>query len=64
MDRSPSQQIRDDLDLRPGSKVLFVKLGEHGYRMIARTGKIKDLAGMLHRPGQRALTGSSRDLRV
>lgn len=46
------KHIRDDLHLEPGSKVLFVKINDHDYRMIARTGKIQDLAGILHRPGQ------------
>lgn len=50
------KEVREDLALVPGSKVLFVKLGERDYRMIARTGKISDLAGMLYRPGQRTLS--------
>jgi AbrB family looped-hinge helix DNA binding protein len=50
------KDVRDDLRLVPGSKVMFVRLAPGHYRVIARTGKIEDLAGMLHRPGQRALT--------
>lgn len=46
------KHIRDDLDIEAGSKVLFVKINDHDYRMIARTGKIQELAGILHRPGQ------------
>ncbi len=26
------------------------------YRLVARTGQVKDLAGILHRPGRRPLT--------
>ncbi|WP_182377794.1 AbrB/MazE/SpoVT family DNA-binding domain-containing protein [Nocardioides sp. WS12] len=50
------KEIRDDLRLVAGSKVMFVRLGPGNYRMVARTGKIQDLFGILHRPGQRALT--------
>lgn len=46
------KDIRDDLGLEPGSKVLFVKVGEGHYRVLARTGHLSDLAGLLHRPGQ------------
>jgi AbrB family looped-hinge helix DNA binding protein len=50
------KEVRDDLRLVPGSKVMFVKLSPGHYRMVARTGRIDDLAGMLYRPGQRTLT--------
>ncbi len=50
------KEVRDDLGLVAGSKVLFVKIGEGDYRLVARTGRIADLAGVLHRPGQPALT--------
>lgn len=50
------KDVRDDLKLEAGSKVMFVKIGPGHYRMVARTGKIEDLFGLLHRPGQRALS--------
>ena len=50
------KEVRDDLHLVPGSKVMFVKLEEGHYRLVARTGKVEDLAGMLHRAGGRSLS--------
>ena len=35
--------------------MLFVKVGEGSYRMVARNGRIQDSAGMLQRTGQRPL---------
>lgn len=50
------REVREDLKLVPGSKVMFVKLGPGHYRIVARTGRIDDLFGLLHRPGQRTLS--------
>ena len=50
------KDVRDDLRLEAGSKVMFVRLGPREYRLVARTGKISDLYGVLTRPGQRSLT--------
>jgi AbrB family looped-hinge helix DNA binding protein len=50
------KEVRDDLKLQPGSKVMFVKVAPNHYRLVARTGKIEDLFGVLHRPGQRTLS--------
>ena len=50
------KDVRDDLGLEAGSTVLFVKVGEGSYRMVARTGRIQDLAGILQRTDQRPLT--------
>ncbi len=50
------KDVRDDLGLEAGSTVLFVKVGEGSYRMVARTGRIQDLAGILQRGDQRPLT--------
>jgi AbrB family looped-hinge helix DNA binding protein len=50
------KDVRDDLGLEAGSTVLFVKVGEGSYRMVARTGRIQDLAGILQRSDQRPLT--------
>lgn len=50
------KDIREALNLEPGSKVMFVRIGPRDVRMIARTGKISDLFGILHVPGRRPLT--------
>ncbi len=50
------KEVRDDLNLVAGSKVLFVKLPNGQYRIIARTGKIQDLKGMLYTPEGPRLT--------
>jgi hypothetical protein len=42
--------------LAAGSTALFVNVGESSYRMVARTGRIQDLAGILQRAGQRPLS--------
>ncbi|MCK0110580.1 AbrB family transcriptional regulator [Ornithinimicrobium sp. F0845] len=48
---SDPRRVREDLGLA-GSRVLFVKVGEGHYRLLARTGSLRDLAGVLQRPGQ------------
>lgn len=50
------RDVREDLKLSAGSKVMFVKIGPQNYRLVARTRRIDDLFGVLHRPGARALT--------
>lgn len=50
------KDIRDDLGLEAGSTVLFVKVADRSYRMVARTGRMQNLAGILKRENQRALT--------
>ena len=50
------KDVREDLKLQPGSKVMFVKIAPNQYRLVARTGKIEDLFGVLYRPGQRTLS--------
>jgi antitoxin PrlF len=50
------KEVRDDLNLVPGSKVMFVKLRGGQYRLIARTGHVNDFIGMLHDSEQRPLT--------
>lgn len=50
------RDVREDLNLTTGSRLMFVKLGPRDYRIVARTGKIDDLFGSLHRPGASALT--------
>lgn len=53
--------VQEDLGLAPGDEVLFVKISEGHYRLVPRTGSVSDLAGMLHRPGQRALSLQETD---
>ena len=50
------KEVRDDLGLEAGSTVMFVKVGEGSYRMVARTGRIQDLAGVLRRSDRQPLT--------
>lgn len=50
------KEVRDDLNLVAGSKVMFVKLSGGQYRLIARTGRVDDFIGMLHDPHAPALT--------
>ncbi len=50
------KDVREDLGLVPGSKVMFVKLPNGQYNVVPRTGKIQDLFGMLHQPGVPAMT--------
>lgn len=46
------KEVRDELGLEAGARVLFVRVGEGQYRLVARTGDVADLAGLLRRPGQ------------
>lgn len=46
------KEVREELGLTAGSQVVFVRLGEGHYRMLARTESLTDLAGVLHRAEQ------------
>lgn len=46
------KDVREDMGLTPGSKLLFVKVREGFYRVVPRTGKASDLAGMLYDPAR------------
>ncbi len=50
------KEVRDALNLEPGSKVMFVKLPGGQYRIVPRTGKLSDLKGMLYNPDGPRLT--------
>ena len=50
------KEIRDDLNLVAGSKVMFVKLRSGQYRIVARTGSVNDFIGMLHDPDAQPMT--------
>lgn len=50
------KDIRDDLNLTTGSRLLFVKLPNGQYRLLPRTGAAEDLIGMLHDPEASPLT--------
>ena len=45
------KEVRDDLGLVAGSRVMFVKLPNGSYTLVPKTGKITDIFGMLHSPG-------------
>lgn len=50
------KDVRDDLKLVAGSKVMFVKLPNGQYNVVRKTGDVSDLFGMLHQPGAPAMT--------
>lgn len=50
------KDVRDDLNLVAGSKVMFVKLPNGQYNVVPKTGSVKDLFGMLHQPGAAPMT--------
>ena len=50
------KDVRDDLGLVAGSKLLFVKTRSGHYRIVPRTGRIEDLAGLLHDPANPPMT--------
>ena len=50
------KDVRDDLGLTTGSKVMFVKVAEGHYRIVPRTGGVDGLIGMLHDPEAPTLT--------
>lgn len=45
------KDIRDDLALEAGSRVMFVKLPNGHYNIVPKTGSVEDLIGMLHYSG-------------
>lgn len=50
------KQMREELHLEPGSKVMFIRVSEGLYRLLPRTGDLSDLAGILHDPGRRTMS--------
>ncbi|WP_248305421.1 AbrB/MazE/SpoVT family DNA-binding domain-containing protein [Agromyces sp. H66] len=50
------KEVRDDLHLTAGSKVMFVKLPNGQYRIVARTGTVEDFIGLLHDPRRKPMT--------
>lgn len=48
------KKIREKLNLRPGDKVNFVETNEGEIKIHPQKKSIKDLRGILHRPGQKA----------
>lgn len=49
------RDVRNDLGLKPGDRVEFVKQGED-YVLRPRTKRLEDFAGMLHRPGMKPVS--------
>lgn len=54
------KDVRDDLKLRPGDKVEFEKR-DGRYVLRPRNRSIMELAGILHRPGAKAMTVEEMD---
>jgi antitoxin PrlF len=48
--------VRERLHLRPGDRVEFVIDSEGEIRVRSRTGDVRDLKGLLHRPGRKPVT--------
>jgi antitoxin PrlF len=49
------RDVRDDLKLKEGDKVSFEKVGG-SYVLKPQNKSIMDLAGILHRPGEKSMT--------
>ncbi|MBL8599696.1 MAG: AbrB/MazE/SpoVT family DNA-binding domain-containing protein [Devosia sp.] len=49
------RDVRDDLNLKEGDRVSFEKIGE-SYVLRPQNKSVMELAGILHVPGERALT--------
>lgn len=54
------KEIREDLNLKAGDKIDFVKVGGR-YELRPRNVRVEDLAGVLKRDGQRGLAAESMD---
>lgn len=54
------KDVREQLNLKPGDKVEFVKIGRY-YELRPRNLNAADLGGMLHRPGMRPMTIEEMD---
>lgn len=50
------KEMRDDLGLTAGSKVMFVKLPSGHYRIVPRTGSVEDFIGLLYDPARKPMT--------
>lgn len=50
------KEMRDDLGLVPGAKIMFVRLPNGQYRVVPKTGRITDVFGMLHYDDMPVLT--------
>lgn len=50
------KDVREDLKLESGSKVMFVKLLNGQYRLVPRTGSVEDFIGILYDPARPPMT--------
>lgn len=55
------KQMREELGLKAGSKVMFIRLSSGQYRILPRTRDVKDLIGLLHDPNRPTLTLEEMD---
>ena len=55
------KQMRDELKLTAGSKVMFVRLPNGQYALTPRTGTVEDFLGMLYDPERPTLTLEEMD---
>jgi len=54
------RDVRDDLNLKEGDRVSFEKIGE-SYVLRPQNKSVMELAGILHMPGEKALTIEEMD---
>jgi len=50
------QAVRADLGVSEGDRLDFVRLADGNYAIVPAKGSIRDLEGILKRPGRKALT--------
>ena len=56
--------VRERLHLKPGDRVEFVIDAEGEIRVKTSGGDVRDLKGLLHRPGRRAVTLDEMDAAI
>lgn len=56
--------VRDRLHLRPGDRVDFVISSDGEIRVRTSRGDVRDLKGLLHRPGRKPVTVEEMDAAI
>lgn len=55
------KDVREELGLKPGARVMFVRLADGRYELLARTGAVTELAGLLHDPEAETMSSEQMD---
>lgn len=50
------KEVRDELNLEPGSRVVFVRTPRGAYQIVPRSRNVMDLVGLLHDPDRPVIT--------